>query len=956
MEESTFKEAEFFKAAIVQSCTPTIMVDRQFNLVYANDATRRLVDLHRDVIAEHYPRLNLDELIGNNIDAVLSDSRKQRRFLSDPYNLPWDADICVGELIFEVNVTGILDENDKYLGCSIEWEDVTQARTDQALALKLQGAIDKSGTASVMLDRSLNITYVNAATIELLEKHYPTIHQRYPEFMVDADLIVGTSINRFLDDPAAQQTFLENTDNLPWSGDVCFENLVFELNVTGIFDAQEQHIGCKLEWQDVTEARFSKNRAVQLQGAIDQSATALIMIDRDLNITYANGATMALLKKHEEVFQRKYPNFIAEEDEIMGACIDIFHADPAHQRQLLADPGNLPWVTDIRIEDLVFELNVTAIIDDRGEYIGCSLEWQDVTEARKAQDRSVQLLGAIDQSGTASVMIDRDLKITYANPATLALLSKHEATFQRKYPGFKADRKALIGTCIDIFHKNPSHQRRLLDDPTNLPWKTDIKIEDLSFELNVTAINDKAGNYIGNTLEWQDVTEERKKATEVGRLLSACEGMTVNLMMADLDGNIVYMNPAVVEMLQRREHQLRQALPLFSVDKLIGTNFDSFHARPSHQQTLLGNPENMPYQTDISVAGLEFNLTAIALRDEKGTHVGTAVQWIDNTDEKDAQNQIEQRIADAIKGELVERVDTSEYSGFMQVLGNGFNRMMDILANIVVETRTTSSTVSEAASEIATGNANLSQRVEQQAANLEETSVAMNALTTTVHENAENAGHATMLAQKAMKKAESGGVAIQEAVSSMHEIRSMSKKIAEIVGVIDEIAFQTNLLALNASVEAARAGEQGRGFAVVAAEVRNLAGRSAQSAKEIKDLIGESSDAIGKGAELVDNSGTIFSQLVESVMEVVSNIEQIDQASRDQSNTISNVNESVAHMQQITQQNAALCEEAAASSEELQGQAQGLLHELGRFTTEKSEDDKGGGRFMGNGSSLKAVG
>ena len=282
--------------------------------------------------------------------------------------------------------------------------------------------------------------------------------------------------------------------------------------------------------------------AAFFHGAVEQSGTASVMIDRDLIITYANKATLALLKKHEATFQQKYPGFKADADALIGTCIDDFHKDPAHQRKLLSDPSNLPWITDIQIEHLCFELNVTAINDANGDYIGNSLEWQDVTAARAQENQAVQLQGAIDRSGTAQVMIDRDFIITYANQATLALLKEHEATFQQKYPGFKAD--ALIGTCIDSFHADPAHQRKLLDDPANLPWQTDIQIEHLSFELNVTAINDANGNYIGNSLEWQDVTEMResqaKNADFAGQMDAIDKALAV--ISFNMDGTIVFAN------------------------------------------------------------------------------------------------------------------------------------------------------------------------------------------------------------------------------------------------------------------------------------------------------------------------------------------------------------------------------------------------------------------------------
>jgi methyl-accepting chemotaxis protein len=855
------------------------------------------------------------------------------------------------------------------------------SKPENANAAFFKGAIDQSGTASVMVDRQLNVTYANEATLKLLKEHEATFQIKYPGFK--ADSIVGSCIDSFHTKPSHQRSLLSDPNNLPWVTDIKVEHLTFELNVTAIFDENNQYIGNALEWQDVTAMRESSDKAVQLQGAIDQSGTPQVMINRDFIITYANKATLELMQKHEPTFQKKYPGFSASAEKIMGTCIDVFHANPAHQRKLLNDPSNLPWKTDITVEHLRFELNVTAINDAAGNYIGNSLEWQDVTNVREQENKTAQLQGAIDQSGTAQVMIDRDFIITYANKATLDLMQKHEPTFQKKYPGFSASAEKIMGTCIDVFHANPAHQRKLLNDPSNLPWTTDITVEHLRFELNVTAINDASGNYIGNSLEWLDVTEARLRATEVGRLSSAVEGMTTNVMMADTKGNIVYMNPSVEAMFRRREMQLRTALPAFNADKIIGTNFDAFHKNPAHQQNLLGNPANLPFNVDIAVGGLEFNLTAIGLQDQEGTHLGTAVQWIDSTEEKDAQRQIEGLITAAIRGELDTRINTEEYQGFMKVLGENINKLMDNivepitsainvtqglakgdlsqnmdgeyggeflalanavnesmnnLRNMVGEIRNASTNVFSAAREIAQGNNDLSQRTEAQAASLEQTASAMEELTTTVQLNAENANEAAKLSTGVMEKASNGSEVVVNAVGAMQEIDKSSTQIADIIGVIDEIAFQTNLLALNAAVEAARAGEQGRGFAVVAAEVRNLAQRSAAAAKEIKGLIKNSVAAVGKGTMLVDETGKTFAELVKAVQEVVVMISDIASASKEQSAGITEVSQAVAQMDEITQQNAALVEEATASSKAMEEQSQELIEQVSFFQTDEHQD------------------
>ena len=259
---------------------------------------------------------------------------------------------------------------------------------------------------------------------------------------------------------------------------------------------------------------------------------------------------------------------------------------------------------------------------------------------------------------------------------------------------------------------------------------------------------------------------------------------------------------------------------------------------------------------------------------------------------------------------------------------------------VISEINTRANTVLNAAREITQGNTSLSQRTEEQAASLQQTSSSMDEMTSTVRQNANNAHRANQLSSGASDQAEKGRVVVGNAVASMEEITASSKKIADIISVIDEIAFQTNLLALNAAVEAARAGEQGRGFAVVASEVRNLAGRSATAAKEIKELIEDSVAKVDEGSKLVNESGQTLEQIRGSVKEVSEIIAEIAAASEEQSTGIEQVNRAVSQMDEMTQQNATLVQQAASASEVMGEEARGL-NELVTFfkTTHGAESE-----------------
>jgi len=282
------------------------------------------------------------------------------------------------------------------------------------------------------------------------------------------------------------------------------------------------------------------------------------------------------------------------------------------------------------------------------------------------------------------------------------------------------------------------------------------------------------------------------------------------------------------------------------------------------------------------------------------------------------------------EGDLTRRLNESGRDEIAQV-AIAFNKFSGKIENMVAEIKHSANSIDISSNEIAKGNLDLSQRTEEQASSLEETASSMEEMTSTVKQNADNARQASQLALTTREGAEKGGSVLHQAVNAMAEISSSSKEIADIIGVIDEIAFQTNLLALNAAVEAARAGEQGRGFAVVASEVRTLAGRSADAAKEIKELINDSVHKVEMGSKLVDESGQTLEEIVSGVKKVTDIIAEIAASSQEQANGIEQVNSAVMQMDEMTQQNAALVEEASAASVSMTEQSQALSQMVAQF-------------------------
>ncbi|MHB8912091.1 MAG: methyl-accepting chemotaxis protein [Lysobacter sp.] len=466
------------------------------------------------------------------------------------------------------------------------------------------------------------------------------------------------------------------------------------------------------------------------------------------------------------------------------------------------------------------------------------------------------------------------------------------------------------------------------------------------------------------------------------RIRNALDAVRTNVMIADRDRNIVYLNPAVVEMLKRVEADIRTVLPKFEADTVLGSNIDIFHVRPEHQAKML-EALTSTHETRLKFGRHTFVLIINPVNNARGERAATVVEWRDCTAEVAVDSEVTALINAAARGQFDSRVRTDDKKGFLKALAEGVNglvdttatglaevrrvlgamadgdltqridldfegtfaeikhdanRTVDRLTEMVQQVRTGADTINAAAGEIAAGNNDLSQRTEQQAASLEETAASMEELTSTVRQTADNARQANQLAIGAVDVASQGGAAVDKVVQTMTAIHDSSRKVVDIIGVIDGIAFQTNILALNAAVEAARAGEQGRGFAVVAAEVRSLAQRSAGAAKEIKQLITDSVTKVEQGNALVDQAGKTMGEIVTSVKRVTDIIADISAASQEQSVGIEQVNQAITSMDETTQQNAALVEEATAAARSLEQQSEQLVQTVAVFRLEAGRD------------------
>ena len=589
-------------------------------------------------------------------------------------------------------------------------------------------------------------------------------------------------------------------------------------------------------------------------------------------------------------------------------------------------------------------------------------------DARIAAE-NLRIRQALDNVSSPVTVVDSDSVLIYMNNAGRAFFESISQMLRVRDTAFNVD--GMIGSKFSILFDDRALQQAYGEKLT-AERVLDGALAGRQLRLVASPVYDDSGVYQGRITQWTDRTEELAAAAEKEardaeerrvaavnlRLKVALDNVSSNVMVADEKHQIIYMNETALKLFSDAEADIRKDLPQFAADRIVGSNIDLFHKNPVHQRRLLEGMKDT-HHAGFAVGGRSMRFVANPVTDERGQLLGTVVEWSDRTAEVAVEREIDELVAAARAGNLQKRIDLSGKQGFFYLLGSGFNALLDELSGvfgqiaevmgelsrgnlqrridqdyqgtfgrvkddinrtvvkldqIVKELSSAADRVETGSEEISQGNINLSSRTEQQASSLQETASSMEQLTSTVRNNADNAQQANQVAANARQLAERGGDVVGNAISAMEQINTASGKIAKIIGVIDEIAFQTNLLALNASVEAARAGEQGRGFAVVATEVRNLAGRSATAAKEIKELIQDSVSKVQAGSALVDESGATLEEIVTGVKKLGNIIAAIAAASAEQSSGINQVNQAITSMDEVTQQNAALAEQTSAAS------------------------------------------